>query len=893
MLRKSNLKNIHNIKKAGATFVTVILLFCVIIPTINSGKVTIYLNYLEELIEEKTLFPIKLKTLSSDNWWDDSWPYRKLITIDHNQINSDQINFPFLVYRSSDMDLADHAQDDGDDIVFILHSDNTTKLNHEIEHFNGNNGELFAWINIPSLSSSEDTKFWIYYGNENSENQENIEDTWNSNFVMVQHLNEQSGTLFDSTSNNNDGTNDNATFTSSAKINGAYDFDGIDNNIDVGTFDVMGSGLTLSIWFKADSFAENVICTSGLRLISKATGPETSDHFWTIAPADYGDRYRFRLKTTDFTSSNLIVETGGLSTGTWYNVVATYDGSYMRVYNDGVELGYKTTTGTVSTDDTVSVWIGSNPPNDYRAFDGVIDEVRVSNIARDESWIDLSYENQNNPGSFVSISEQELCEYTLTINIEGNGAVTKDPDQDTYEYGTEVELTAIPDTGWSFSHWSGDLLGNNNPETITMDEDKTVTAHFIINEYTLTVNIDGNGAVTKDPDQDTYEYGTEVELTAIPDTGWSFSHWSGDLSGGNNPEYITIDEDKTVIANFSENQYTLTIIIEGQGSVLKDPDQNTYEYGTEVELTAVPDTGWSFSHWSGDLSGDSNPEYITMDEDKTVIANFSINYYTLTIDIDGQGEVIKNPDLETYEYGTIVEVTAVPDEEWSFSHWSGDLSGSNNPEYITIDEDKSITAHFSEYQYTLTINIIGNGTVIKDPDQATYPSGTMVQLTAVPDNGWSFDYWSGDISGNESPTEILIDGDKTVNAHFKAGDEPPKVKIIKPDYGLYFQDKKILSFIFPIIFNEVTIEAEASDDTSVEKVEFYINGELKGTDNTPPYTYHWKDTLKRFYTVEVIAYDNEDNTDKDVLTVFLFGVKYPLLWIGLIILLSLLSFDIN
>jgi uncharacterized repeat protein (TIGR02543 family) len=486
-----------------------------------------------------------------------------------------------------------------------------------------------------------------------------------------------------------------------------------------------------------------------------------------------------------------------------------------------------------------------------------------------------------------------INEYSLTVNIVGNGAVTKDPDQELYEYGTEVELTAVPDTGWSFSHWSGDLSGNTNPETIIIDEDKTVTANFTINEYTLTVNIEGNGAVTQNPDQELYEYGTEVELTAVPDTGWSFSHWSGDLSGDTNPETIIIDEDKTVTANFTINVYNLTIVIDGLGSVELDPDQESYEYGTEVELTAIADTGWSFSHWSGDLSGDTNPVTITMDGDKTITAHFTINEYTLTVNIEGNGAVTQNPDQELYEYGTEVELTAVPDTGWSFSHWSGDLSGGTNPETITIDENKTVTAHFSINEYTITINIDGNGTVIKNPDQNTYEFGTIVELTAVPDKGWDFTHWTGDLSGNDSTTNILVDGDKTVEAHFKKDEVPPEVKITKPDYGLYFRDKKILGFIFPIVFQEVTVEAEASDDKSVEKVEFYINGELVETDYDAPYSYNWKDNKKRFQTIEVVAYDIADNKDNDVLSVFFFGVKYPLLWIVLVILLSILSFDIS
>ncbi len=142
-------------------------------------------------------------------------------------------------------------------------------------------------------------------------------------------------------------------------------------------------------------------------------------------------------------------------------------------------------------------------------------------------------------------------EYTLTVSLDGSGSVTKNPDQATYLSGTVVGLTATPDAGWSFSHWSGDLTGSTNPDSITMDGDKTVTAHFTQDQYTLTVSVDGSGSVTKNPDQATYLSGTVVELTATPDAGWSFSHWSGDLTGSANPDSIAMDGDKTVTAHFT------------------------------------------------------------------------------------------------------------------------------------------------------------------------------------------------------------------------------------------------------------------------------------------------------------------------------------------------------
>ncbi len=66
----------------------------------------------------------------------------------------------------------------------------------------------------------------------------------------------------------------------------------------------------------------------------------------------------------------------------------------------------------------------------------------------------------------------------LTVSEEGNGEVTLNPSGGTYAKDTEVTLTAVADEGWKFIEWSGDLSGSDNPETLVMDEDKSVTAHF-------------------------------------------------------------------------------------------------------------------------------------------------------------------------------------------------------------------------------------------------------------------------------------------------------------------------------------------------------------------------------------------------------------------------------
>jgi hypothetical protein len=183
-----------------------------------------------------------------------------------------------------------------------------------------------------------------------------------------------------------------------------------------------------------------------------------------------------------------------------------------------------------------------------------------------------------------------------------------------------------------------------------------------------------------------------VAVTAVPDAGFSFTGWSGDLSGATNPETLLVDGNKTVSASFAQS-FTVSVTPTSGGSVTLNPPGGTYAAGTSVTLTAVPDAGFSFTGWSGDLSGATNPETLLVDGDKTVGASFD-PLYDLTVRTSGNGTVSLNPPGGTYPAGTLVTVTAVPGGNFVFDRWSDDLSGSQNPETVTMDSDTSIRAVF-------------------------------------------------------------------------------------------------------------------------------------------------------------------------------------------------------
>jgi len=144
----------------------------------------------------------------------------------------------------------------------------------------------------------------------------------------------------------------------------------------------------------------------------------------------------------------------------------------------------------------------------------------------------------------------ELCSEKPLLAILTTSGGTTNPKSGTYVYelGTEISITAIPESNYRFREWSGDALGQSNPLKITLDSDKSVKANFI-RQYTLTI-VAGQGGTT-DPEPGTYteDSGREIAITAIPDKGYEFSKWSGSFETSN-PIKIIMNKDKSIEANF-------------------------------------------------------------------------------------------------------------------------------------------------------------------------------------------------------------------------------------------------------------------------------------------------------------------------------------------------------
>jgi hypothetical protein len=245
----------------------------------------------------------------------------------------------------------------------------------------------------------------------------------------------------------------------------------------------------------------------------------------------------------------------------------------------------------------------------------------------------------------------ESRDQKLIINASVGG--TTDPTPGTYSYdtGTDVAITATPDTHYDFSYWSGDVpqgSENDNPLTITMGSDKSITANFVLKQYTLTIAAGLGGTTDPAPGAYSYDARTDVAITATPDIGYGLTGWSGDASGADNQITITMDADKSITASFIR-QYTLTIAAGDGGTTDPTPGSYKHDSGTQVTVTASHNYGYEFSNWSGGASGTANSITITMDSDKSVTANFSATTTT-----DGGEAKKKGCFIATAAYGSLL-----------------------------------------------------------------------------------------------------------------------------------------------------------------------------------------------------------------------------------------------
>ena len=343
---------------------------------------------------------LMVPAMAQAGWYDANWSNRQKITILPTLADADLTNFPYLVkITDSANPIFSIPQTDGDDILFTA-ADGTTKLNHEIEKYNPATYELYIWVQVPTISGTLNTDIYMYYGNGSATSQQSVAATWDNDFVMVQHLQETSGTHFDSTSQNNDGTPQNGVVqTATGKIDGADTFDGVNDYVNVpDSTSLRVVAMTLEAWVRIPA----PLPSSGYHGILNH-GIDGNANWYLLSYDGSINRFHYRWSIGSVRRTNFAAT---VSADTWYYVVGVLNAGTTTAYtylNGGLDTtvtGASLPTATASTLD-----IGRSLSSEL--FKGTIDEVRISKVARTPEWISASFRNQNTPDTYQTLEPQQ------------------------------------------------------------------------------------------------------------------------------------------------------------------------------------------------------------------------------------------------------------------------------------------------------------------------------------------------------------------------------------------------------------------------------------------------------------------------------------------------------
>ncbi len=384
-------------------------------------------------------------------------------------------------------------------------------------------------------------------------------------------------------------------------------------------------------------------------------------------------------------------------------------------------------------------------------------------------------------------------QYFLAMDT-GAGGGTLSPPSGFFNSGQSVQISATPNAGYNFANWTGagaaSYTGPNNPATVTMTSPVRETASWTAGTIPVTVATSPSGlAINVDgltyTSPQTFNWTTGSSHTITTDSlqasgvGGTRYRWTSWSDAGALAHTVAPTSATTFTATFGL-QYLLTMTANPGGTVT--PPTGWYDSGTPVNITGLPNTGFSFSTWTGSgngsYSGSTNPRAITMNGPINEIANFVQNPFQVVIQTVPAGRTFR---VSGTNYTTLQTFSISPGNTMSLSIPVNPQSGPAGTQYLWADwsdigtishnftptGDTVITATFKT-QFFLTMNAGTGGTV--EPGSGWFDSSAQVPITALPTGGYTFSGWVGSgigaYSGTNNPSSVTMSSPLLETASF-------------------------------------------------------------------------------------------------------------------------------
>ena len=366
--------------------------------------------------------------------------------------------------------------------------------------------------------------------------------------------------------------------------------------------------------------------------------------------------------------------------------------------------------------------------------------------------------------------------YTITVsaNPTNGGTVSGGG---TYQQGQSCTVSATANNGYVFTNWTenGNVVSTSANYTFTVNGNRTLVAHFN-RMYTITVSAtppDGGTA----SGGGSYQQGQSCTVVATAADGYTFSNWTenGNVVSTNANYTFVVNGNRTLVANFTllpPDTYNINVSANpSDGGTVTGG--GTYSEGESCTVSATANEGFAFDNWTenGNVVNEDPSYTFTVTGNRTLVANFQANSYTITVKPDPQeGGTVSGGG--TYQQGQSCTVNAEANSGYTFINWTEDGNHvSYDPSYtFTVTGDRILVAHFEEQQqqYTITTNVTptNSGTVTGG---GTYYSGDPCTLNAIPAQGYQFEQWktNGQHVSNEPTYSFVVTGNATYTAYFR------------------------------------------------------------------------------------------------------------------------------
>ena len=423
------------------------------------------------------------------------YEYRKIITLNSSQISgsTDHVNFPVMI-KLTEADLKSTTNGggvvnpSGYDILFTQ-SDSTTLLKHELQNYAASTGDLLCWVNLPTLSPTVDDTIYIYYGKTSIYTDPSDTLTWNSNYLGVWHLEDLTDAAGAYTL-----TDHNTAANSSGYLGTAREFDGDGDDLEelkaASYLDGLDS-ISVSLWVKADAVGTD-------KGLIYSDDPDGSDRRLMIRQDAAGEKGG----GTNVYRTSLIVGTNnkqrhessnGSATTNWQYLTMTYaDGVATNFYIDGTldtPSWSNTKSGSTTKSDKLLIGKGSKD-GATSSWDGLIDEVRISDVALSADWISTEYINMTTPGTFITVSTTNELPFISDLETIALSYQSSDP-------ATQVTASIICHDYSEFNLDSATVWISSNylssEDTLTYTTTSGITGSWA--ETTGTLRLTGNASL--------------------------------------------------------------------------------------------------------------------------------------------------------------------------------------------------------------------------------------------------------------------------------------------------------------------------------------------------------------------------------------------------------------